>query len=243
MAAVALLAGTTWAALILDYSYGTDAAKDATAVGLGTGVAASAGDVIVFSTASSKSYVKNYTVTSADGGAVSTEFSNWADKNASVSYFKVITGGTFDLSVAGNNATYDTYGAYILGSDQAGYTVAELAQGQLFVADHLSSTTDVLDYGTVASGGILIEAANVNAFDTFPAGYTVTHVNGGNSRAALDGTFSAGALSSTYIVGGDLSKNARYTGIAFTEVVPEPATIGMLGMGALLTLLIRRVRT
>lgn len=238
---MALLAASAQAGLIVEYSSGATAGKTADAVSLGAGVTASAGDVIVFATASSKSYVKSYSVVSTDGGAVGAEVSNWADKNASVSYFTVTTGGTFDLGVAGYDQTFDTYGAYIIGSGLVGGSVTELAQAQLFVADHTNSTTDVLDYGTVASGGILVEAANVNLFDTFPAGYTA-NTNSGNSRATLDGSFSAGALSSTYVVGGDLTKNGRFTGIAFTEVIPEPATVGMVGLGGLITLMIRRFR-
>jgi hypothetical protein len=37
-------------------------------------------------------------------------------------------------------------------------------------------------------------------------------------------------------------QNEKINGFELVQVVPEPATVGMLGLGALVTLLIRRMR-
>lgn len=240
IASVALASVGASASVVTEYNYGVTAGKDAASVALGTSIAADAGDVIVFTATSSKAYTKSYSVTSGDGGAVGVETSNWGEKNASVSYFTVTAGGTFDLGVAGNDATFDTFGAYVLGSDQAGYLVVELAQAQNYEANHTNSPINQLNYGTLASGGTVIEAAQANFVETYPAGYNVFNNGAASSRAVVDGSFLAGDVFSTYVMGGDLTKNSRTTGIAFAEVIPEPATLGMVALFGSSILFIRR---
>jgi hypothetical protein len=235
--ALAMIAGSASAALVVEYNTGAHVGKSLDAVDLGTSIAADAGDVIVFTSASSKSYVKSYSVTSADGGAVGAESGVFLDKNASVSYFTVTSGGTFDLSAAGNDLTFDTFGAYVLGSDQVGESVVEIASAQTYVGANVS-TANTLDYGTVSSGGIAVEVANTGGgWSSFPAGYTV-FANGAGSRASLYGSFSAGALTSDY-VSGDITKNSRTGGIAFAAI-PEPASMGLFGVFGGMALFIRR---
>ena len=48
------------------------------------------------------------------------------------------------------------------------------------------------------------------------------------------------SLSTDYVLD-TVAKNSRTAGAAFVAV-PEPATVGMLGLGALVTLLIRRFK-
>lgn len=164
--AAALVAGSVSATLMTEYNNFFSAGKTNLTVDMGTSIAADAGDVIVFSASSSKSYVKGYGITSGDGGTVGTETGLWLDKNVSVSYFKVTTGGTFDLSIAGNDQTFDSFGAYVLGSDQVGYSVAELASATAYVGANVS-VTNTLDYGTLASSGIVIEGAQSASFVSF----------------------------------------------------------------------------
>ena len=235
---VAVMAGLSMsasAALVTEYNTGFNAGQVADNVDLGTSIAADAGDVIVFSAASSKSYVKSYSVVSADGGVVGAEVGIWLDKGASVSYFTVTAGGTFDLGVVGNAATYDTFGAYVLGSDQAGYSVGELANDTSYVGANVS-VTNTLDLGTLdfLNNGVVIEAATLSSFVSYPAGLNIFE-NSGTSRASAWASVADGALTSEWI-GADITKNSRTAGIAFTEVIPEPATLGMFAAlgGALL---------
>lgn len=234
--AVAFVAGSASAALMVDFQAGVNAGKTADAVGLGTGVAAGAGDVIVFTAASSGSYVKTWSVTSSDGGVVGAESGVWLDKNASVSYFSVTSGGTFNLGVAGNAATFDTFGAYVIGSDQVGGSVVQIGSAQKFVVAG-GGVANLLDYGVLSSPGIVVEAAAAPSFTSMPAGYT-SFVNSVNSRASLFGTFSAGAVSSQYIV--DDTSGHRTAGVAFAEVIPEPATLGLIAFFGAASLFIRR---
>jgi len=60
-------------------------------------------------------------------------------------------------------------------------------------------------------------------------------LDGGATTLAV-GTYTAAALAL-------LNGSGTYTGVGSLTVIPEPATIGMLGLGALVTLLIRRMRT
>jgi hypothetical protein len=105
------------------------------------------------------------------------------------------------------------------------------------------STSISLDYGllTTPSGnaGILIEAANSGGGSTAPAGYS-TFGNGPQSRLTAWGSYTkADNVSSAYVTG-DITKNARLTGVAFAEVIPEPATIGLVGVFGSAVLFIRR---
>lgn len=238
-AVMAGMAMSASAGLVTEYNNFVTAGKAADAVSLGASIAADAGDVIVFSASSSKSYVKAYSVTSGDGGAVGAESGVWLDKNVTVSYFNVTAGGTFDLGAAGNADTFDSFGAYVLGSDLAGGSVAELATATTFVSNHTNSTLNQLDYGTLASGGIVVEGAQGNSIVSYPAGLNAS-ANGADSRASVYGSFSAGALTSDYIIGGDLTKNSRAAGIAFSEVIPEPATLGLIVTFGAGTLFVRR---
>ena len=81
-------------------------------------------------------------------------------------------------------------------------------------------------------------------FDT--AGYTV---NVGDSFQVLnswtrrDGTLGNLVFEGTNLGGGKSLDTSNFLSNGFVTVIPEPATIGMLGLGALVTILIRRVRT
>ena len=236
-----LVAVNAPAGLVTEYEFGTTAGQTNLAVDLGTGIAADAGDVIVFAIASSQSYIKNLSVTSPDSGVVSARTDVWPDKNATVAYYSVLTGGTFDLSVDGNDQTFDTYGAYVIGSD-LGLAVFSSGSAQNFVGANVS-TTNTLAYGslTTPSGnpGIVVEAAVAGpGWVSYPEGYSVFE-NSGQSRSSAWGWYTAGDVSSTYI-SSDITKNSRTVGLAFAEVIPEPATVGLVALGALALMARRR---
>ena len=59
------------------------------------------------------------------------------------------------------------------------------------------------------------------------------------SRASLWGNVSAGALTSQFI-SNDITKNQRAVGVVFEEVIPEPATLGLMSIAGILMFIRRR---
>ncbi len=96
------------------------------------------------------------------------------------------------------------------------YTVTRLAGGQLEFNLQIDGTT--------------VDATKTGS--TVPSSYLFDSIR-------LGGTAWAG----TGAGGGDGVEGFLYDNIVVTTSVPEPATLGMLGLGALLTLLIRRARS
>ena len=104
-----------------------------------------------------------------------------------------------------------------------------------------TSTRNVAISGLLATSSVYHIEVSSSAAGVFD--YTLT---GANLGSGLSGTFTAdvsGVLSNGY---GGVYSSAANAGVSFDNLsitsIPEPATIGMLGLGTLVVLLTRRLR-
>lgn len=92
--------------------------------------------------------------------------------------------------------------------------------------------------------GQVLAAGNSEAnFDLAWAGGLTYTDKGGTSTVISPSTEFKFDTISFGVTGGATTDGLLFDNISVTTSIPEPATIGMLGLGALLTLLIRRIRS
>jgi autotransporter-associated beta strand protein len=146
----------------------------------------------------------------------------------------LIKDGAYSLTLSGANdyaaGTTVSMGALIGGADNAfGIGDITVASGATLVLTNGVSNNYIHDLAKLVLGGSSALSLDFTGADTV-AGLSL---NGGTTWLSA-GTYSAAALSGQ---GG-----GTYTGTGMITVIPEPATIGMLGLGALITVMIRRMR-
>lgn len=242
MAAVmALVAMSASASLLIAYESEGTSNNDGSTDNFGTDVTAQAGDVLVFVTAKSKALAYTYNVTSGDGGVSANQTNlGWdGTKTLDLVTFDITTGGTFDFDVVTAGTSYGTHGVYLLRADYGGgESISLLDSSDVYNAAGISANTNSLSFAQ--SSGIYIGGYSSGSSTVVPGGLD-GKFNSTTNRVSVTGTFTD-ATTQEYIWSVlNTSKNARTVGVAF-EAIPEPATIGMLGLGGLLTLIVRRFK-
>jgi hypothetical protein len=179
-----------------------------------------------------------YSVTKAGSGTMILDYqiNSGEEVNAVGCYTgsTILTGGTLKLSANGSIAqssdvqlgagtTFDTTlrAFTMLAEQEFVFSVDASGAGSsgLLKADALDITAGVLNFTTI---GTLDDAAYILADYTTLTGTTFSSVS----------SLPAGYTIDTNYLGGNQ--------IALVAVIPEPATIGMLGLGALVTFMLRR---
>jgi len=210
-------------------------------------VSVEAGDYVVVSTASNKSFTTNqlsYSWTGTEGVAgVSSTVSVEQTYAAYLSYTSVMVGGTYDFSVLASNST--------LTANSALYVLRPGTGEMILVADtatqaELTGSASALTYlfGNSLTSGLAIEAATTQSGGAFTldSDYVTP-----NSSAALNGRL----LSySTLVTGSSWDSSHGYAvtpddvasvGAVFTTVaVPEPSRLLFLGAGVVACVTRRR---
>lgn len=250
----ALVAGSTSAALITDY---TDMGNLSSTISSRTNsLTVAAGDVIVMVAGSNKkASVTSISFTSPAGTFIdldaNTQLGNDPNPNAYLSYLTIGTGGTYDFVGSGDTLTANL-GIYKLAADSG---VIELADtnakryGNLAAGASLSVTNFMSWGGNPNSGDYdgmaVIGVASSLRGTVSTASLILDEDNAGKRLAGIAGI--AGMVNYRTIwdiTNADATRNESggMTGAAFAEVIPEPATLTLLGLGAL-ALLRRRHRT
>jgi plastocyanin len=215
------------------------------------------GDVVVMvSGTNKKDSINGMTFTSAAGTFVdldaNTQLGNDPNPNSYLSYLTVTTAGTYDFiattDILGMTATV---GAYTLSADSGEIELAGnnakkysgLAPGaSLSVTNFMSwgSNPNAGDYGDIVTIGVGSSLKGAISND----GFSLDMSKAGKRLAGTqDATGSVNVKQIWDITNADATKNESggITGAAFAEVIPEPATLGMVGVfGATIIFLRRR---
>jgi hypothetical protein len=167
-------------------------------------------------------------------------WTNAAGLQVEVSWLQTAAGtwsefGLMDANVAitGNPPLQNVAAQYAIGFAINGGTTSAFER-------NINSTTEVVL--STAQGAYTVNALNTMLF-------TVTSTNWSyslNSAAATTGTFATPFDTSKgfrfYSFLQSNAANGSYVSDITVSTIPEPATIGMLGLGAIITVLIRRMR-
>jgi hypothetical protein len=102
----------------------------------------------------------------------------------------------------------------------------------------------VYDLGTATAGYYVESADTVRDITSFPVTDSVLYDKGGSGatqRLGVSGAFSGSTLSSDYVyTSGANWDGLGLSGMAFVEVIPEPATLGVIGFFGTALIFIRR---
>jgi hypothetical protein len=117
-------------------------------------------------------------------------------------------------------------------------------------ANNTSAQAIVLQYKVTSTGGNILTDSSWIALGTnyTPVLTTAGAINGNANQFSISGTFDVGVLAGKYLTfrvyDADHSGTDDMIGLesATITVIPEPATLGMLGLGALITIPLRRMR-
>ena len=219
-------------------------------------VNAQADDVVVMGYAGNKTgTIITPTLTVTAGGAnllspVTTSVSNNVYPLAFARYYKVTAPGsfTFEFSTGVSTAGLTSaVGGYGLRAGTSGYVLTNVAsavfQDTLTTFDNGGNNSLSYSWANNISGGVVVEyIASRLATNTAPTGYSVNYSSTATNRMMVSYANVTGtSLTSTYThLAPGANDTAGYVGLVFTEVVPEPATIGMLGLGGLIVIFVRR---
>lgn len=203
-----------------------------------TGITVQAGDYVVISTSSNKSFAQNqltYSWSGAEGvSGVSTSLSAQQNFATYLSYTSVVVGGTYDFSVLATNSNLTANSALYVLRPGAGEMI--LVAGTASQASASGSASDIAYlFGSSLTSGIAIEAAttqNGGAF-TLDSDYLTT-----NATAAANGrliSYSTGVTGSSWVSNHDFasaSADIASIGAVFsTMAVPEPSRAMLLVVG------------
>ena len=254
----AILAGSTVASFAAITLTHTDGAFD-TGVDPRTGteaVAVQAGDVVVLMASTNKktsigtmvfSTNSADTLTHTNVGSVTSNNTNpdqWA------SYTTITTAGTFDFTLtapAGQTPTLK-WVAYVLHSD-AGQSIELLdiaATDNFGLAPIDASTPGTLAFNHTYTWAGSRDATILEAHSAVRGDLTTTNGftndNAGGGRVVSSGTATGAGFTSAFIL---TTNNTTVTssgvlGLAFSEVVPEPSSTALLGLGGLALIFRRR---
>lgn len=184
-----------------------------------TGVNAIANDIVLNGNAKfgASLSTQNFELTGLISGSGSLQ-ANHALVTTTLSHANTYTGGT-TVSL----------GAIIGNADGCfGTGGMNVADGAALI---LQSANTMDDLASIILGTTASLAMDFTGSDTVLS----ISLDGGATTLAA-GTYDAAALAL-------LNGSGTYTGIGSLTVIPEPATVGMLGLGALITMAIRRMRT
>ena len=245
---VALMAGSASASLTTTYTT-MDGIADVTFAATQS-VAVAAGDVIVMFSGTNKKPSANTMSYSTTSGDSFTSIHPWVSSSATpkaapwMAYTTITTAGTYDFFVTGTGAVADRNGIYKLTSSTG--VIAFLDSDAQEYAGVADGTTGVLftnslswapgTYGDIAViGGIGVNRAEANS------SVNLTVDDAGNYQRYSASTTISGATSFNVVWGFDdvldtKTNDGGYLASSFAEVIPEPATMGMvvaMGAGAL----------
>lgn len=248
----AVIAVSTSAALISDY---TDMGNlSATATARTNSLTVAAGDVVVMvAGANKKASVTSISFSSPAGTFVdldaNTQLGNNPNPNAYLSYLTITTGGTYDFIGAGTSLTANL-GIYKLTADSGAIELADNnakrygnlgASASLSVTNFMSwgANPNYDDYTDIAVIGV---ASSLRG-DITTASLTLDEDNAAKRLAGITNLTNKVNFKTIWdITNADATRteSGGITGAAFAEVVPEPATLALLGLGSLSLLLRRR---
>ncbi|VGO22943.1 PEP-CTERM sorting domain-containing protein [Pontiella sulfatireligans] len=255
LAIAGLVAGSASASLSVDYTLmgGIDDADGGTFQAVQS-LTVAKGDVVVMFAGTNKKPSVYSPVFSSTSAETFTAINSWTTETnpnpaAWMSYAVIDTAGTYDFLVTGNGTVADRNGIYLLSSNQGDVafldgdeaTYAGLAGGaSLTVNNSLGWTTNPL-YGEIAVIGgashlriVSGDSVNLDADDT-----------GSNQRFSASTNIASGtsydiAWSFTNSDAIDRSSNGSFLAAGFAEVIPEPATLGLVAAFGAGILFIRR---
>jgi hypothetical protein len=155
-------------------------------------------------------------------------------------------GGLYELS---GTATLDLGGATVIGANGKVSMIgsnASFAAGDATTDTFTMLTTGILDFqfdnsgiGTIAAGAFTVDGTS-SALTVAATASTTEGVYELVTFDSMVNTFNTDNITITGLDTG-LTGSITYDGNSMNlTVIPEPATIGMLGLGAIITLLIRR---
>jgi hypothetical protein len=192
------------------------------------GYAANA-SAIITTNAVGKGWVTNSTVRMEISGGVASRNDANANSLGGIGQLFSLTGETgtrtlqFDLAITDADSDLDFY-VVLDGYDYLG-------GGDFMTVDYFSIITT-----NTAVTGARYDATRLGSY---------THVNLGSTTGTKTFTFAANSSYEFYgvtFLSNTPDTTAETLTIDNVSVIPEPATVGMLGLGALVTLLIRRMR-
>lgn len=245
LVAASMLAGSASAALTSTYY---DMGNLSSSVLSATqSVAVAAGDVVVMIGASNKKQsVADIAFTSALGSftdlGANAQLGNDPNPNAFLSYLIAVTGGTYDFFGTASAAVTANLGIYHLTSDSgtielAGYNAKRylgLAPGaSLSMTNFIgwSSNPNFADYDGIITYGVassfLGDIVNTNSV----GGFTLDEDNVAKRLAGWSDRTGNGNVKHIWdITNADATKieSGGITAAAFAEVIPEPATLGLV---------------
>lgn len=201
-------------------------------------VTVQAGDYVVLSTASNKSFANNlltYSWTGTEGiSGMSSTFSAEVTYGAYVSYTSVLVGGTYDFSMLANNAS--------LTANSALYVLRPDSGEMIFVADtamqaDAAGTGSALSYSfaSILASAFAIEAATTQSGGAFTldANYlTANSSAAGNGRlVSYSSAVTGGSWSSLHDFVAATDDIASVGAVFSTSSVPEPSRALLLAIG------------
>ena len=250
---IALVAVSSSAAIITDY---TDMGNlSSTVSALTNSLTVAAGDVVVMVAASNKkASVAPITFTSPAGTFVdldaNTQLANDPNPNAYLSYLTIGTAGTYDFIGSGDTLTANL-GIYKLTADSGVIELADYnAKKYQGLAEGASlSVTNFMGWGSNPNYGDYDDIAVIGVASSLRGNISTASLildeDNGPSKRLIGSTNLNSVVNYKTIwditnASTTQTESGGITGAAFAEVVPEPATLALLGLGALALLRRRR---
>ena len=220
-----------------------------------TNLTVQAGDVVIFESASNKK----------TGVALATMSSTYAGSLVNLSpiallgsptatnqlasylaYLAITNGGSYDFQISYSAAATANNGIYVL---RAGSGVIQYLGTQAYVtnggtATSYSTTINFADAANYGEYAYFSAVASQNITNLTSSGLNIGDVSVNKDRIYGSAIIADGNLTSYTATWSSAAPgatpNLQISSAMFTEVIPEPATIGMLGIGGLIIVGVRR---